>query len=135
MLNETRKYFEDNCKKDHTISGFLIYEKEFSGYWKIIFHITHNCCDVIMDRYFDKFIFQPNKGYAKKVLGLYKRFYKQNEKLFMTHKIKPKLINAKELSKFVDNIEKLDYEFGFEMKKLELENRLSRMSEDFNDDE
>ena len=36
MLRETRKYIEENFEPDTLLCGNQIFQKRFSGYWKIV---------------------------------------------------------------------------------------------------
>ena len=132
MLHETRNYIEDNFEIERALTGHLIYQKKFSGYWKIVLAISLNWVDIMMDRMFEKYMLNiSDVNLSKKVLRLYAIYGKKYSRLLCTQKIKPKRLNAKEFAILVDKVRDMDANFATDMKKLLTEYRANKVNEDF----
>lgn len=132
MLHETRNYIEDNFEIERALTGHLIYQKKFSGYWKIVLAISLNWVDIMMDRMFEKYMLNiSDVNLSKKVLRLYAIYGKKYSRLLCTQKIKPKRLKAKEFAILVDKVRDMDANFATDMKKLLTEYRANKVNEDF----
>ena len=134
MLRETRKYIEENFEVDELLCGNKVFQKRFSGYWKIV--ITKYWVDIIMDEMFEKYMLNPPKdrndlALAKTVLSLYATYSKKNVSKIKAQKIKPKNLNLKQITILVNKVRDLDAEFANDMKKLLTIHRTYKLNEDF----
>lgn len=134
MLRETRKYIDENFEVDELLCGNKVFQKRFSGYWKIV--ITKYWVDIIMDEMFEKYMLNPPKdrndlALAKTVLSLYATYSKKNVSKIKAQKIKPKNLNLKQITILVNKVRDLDAEFANDMKKLLTIHRTYKLNEDF----
>lgn len=133
MLRETRDYLNNNFNKvkEEFFNEYNYYEKTFTGYWKLVVYLTLNTFSILMDRDFDKFMFDKDKILAHKTLIMYNRYYKKYEKILKLEKKKPKRCKANEIAKLVELVRRMDSEFGAEIKKLKIESKLRDLNNDF----
>lgn len=134
MLRETRKYLEENFETEELLCGNKVFQKRFSGYWKIV--LNKYWVDVIMDEMFEKYMLSPQKdrndvSLAKNVLSLYSTYSKKMVSKLKTEKIKPKNLNLKQITILVNKVRDLDAKFSNDMKKLLTINRTYKLNEDF----
>ena len=134
MLRETRKYLEENFETEELLCGNKVFQKQFSGYWKIV--LNKYWVDVIMDEMFEKYMLNPPKNrndvaLAKTVLTLYATYSKKMVSKLKTEKIKPKNLNLKQITILVNNVRDLDAEFSNDMKRLLTIHRTNKLNEDF----
>lgn len=134
MLRETRKYLEENFETEELLCGNKVFQKRFSGYWKIV--LNKYWVDVIMDEMFEKYMLSPQKdrndvSLAKNVLSLYSTYSKKMVSKLKTEKIKPKNLNLKQITILVNKVRDLDAKFSNDMKKLLTIHRTYKLNEDF----
>ena len=134
MLRETRKYLEENFETEELLLGNKVFQKRFSGYWKIV--LNKYWVDVIMDEMFEKYMLNPPKdrndvALAKTVLTLYATYSKKMVSKLKTEKIKPKNLNLKQITILVNNVRDLDAKFSNDMKRLLTIHRTYKLNEDF----
>lgn len=134
MLRETRKYLEENFETEELLCGNKVFQKQFSGYWKIV--LNKYWVDVIMDEMFEKYMLNPPKdrndvALAKTVLTLYATYSKKMVSKLKTEKIKPKNLNLKQITILVNNVRDLDAKFSNDMKRLLTIHRTYKLNEDF----
>lgn len=134
MLRETRKYFEENFETEELLYGNKVFQKRFSGYWKIV--LNKYWVDVIMDEMFEKYMLSPQKdrndvALAKNVLSLYSTYSKKMVSKLKTEKIKPKNLNLKQITILVNKVRDLDAKFSNDMKRLLTIHRTYKLNEDF----
>lgn len=134
MLRETRKYLEENFETEELLCGNKVFQKRFSGYWKIV--LNKYWVDVIMDEMFEKYMLNPPKdrndvALAKTVLSLYSTYSKKMVSKLKTEKIKPKNLNLKQITILVNNVRDLDAKFSNDMKRLLTIHRTYKLNEDF----
>ena len=134
MLRETRKYIEENFETEELLRGNKVFQKRFSGYWKIV--LNKYWVDVIMDEMFEKYMLNPPKdrndvALAKTVLTLYATYSKKMVSKLKAEKIKPKNLNLKQITILVNKVRDLDAEFSNDMKKLLTIHRTYKLNEDF----
>ena len=134
MLRETRKYLEENFDTEELLCGNKVFQKRFSGYWKIV--LNKYWVDIIMDEMFEKYMLSPPKdrndvALAKTVLTLYATYSKKMVSKLKTEKIKPKNLNLKQITILVNEVRDLDAEFSNDMKKLLTIHRTYKLNEDF----
>lgn len=134
MLRETRKYIEENFETEELLCGNNVFQKRFSGYWKIV--LNKYWVDVIMDEMFEKYMLNPPKdrndvALAKTVLTLYATYSKKMVSKLKAEKIKPKNLNLKQITILVNKVRDLDAEFSNDMKKLLTIHRTYKLNEDF----
>lgn len=134
MLRETRKYLEENFETEELLCGNKVFQKRFSGYWKIV--LNKYWVDVIMDEMFEKYMLSPQKdrnevALAKNVLSLYSTYSKKMVSKLKTEKIKPKNLNLKQITILVNKVRDLDAKFSNDMKRLLTIHRTYKLNEDF----
>ena len=134
MLRETRKYLEENFETEELLLGNKVFQKRFSGYWKIV--LNKYWVDVIMDEMFEKYMLNPPKdrndvALAKTVLTLYATYSKKMVSKLKTEKIKPKNLNLKQITILVNKVRDLDAKFSNDMKRLLTIHRTYKLNEDF----
>ena len=134
MLRETRKYLEENFETEELLLGNKVFQKRFSGYWKIV--LNKYWVDVIMDEMFEKYMLNLPKdrndvALAKTVLTLYATYSKKMVSKLKTEKIKPKNLNLKQITILVNNVRDLDAKFSNDMKRLLTIHRTYKLNEDF----
>lgn len=134
MLRETRKYLEENFETEELLCGNKVFQKQFSGYWKIV--LNKHWVDIRMDEKFEKYILYPftdkhDIDLAKNVLTLYSIYSKKMFSKLKTEKIKPKNLNLKQITILVNKVRDLDAEFFNEIKKLLTIYRTHKLNEDF----
>lgn len=134
MLRETRKYLEENFETEELLCGNKVFQKRFSGYWKIV--LNKYWVDVIMDEMFEKYMLSPQKdrndvALAKNVLSLYSTYSKKMVSKLKTEKIKPKNLNLKQITILVNKVRDLDVKFSNDMKILLTIHRTYKLNEDF----
>lgn len=134
MLRETRKYLEENFETEELLCGKKVFQKRFSGYWKIV--LNKYWVDVIMDEMFEKYMLSPQKdrndvALAKNVLSLYSTYSKKMVSKLKTEKIKPKNLNLKQITILVNKVRDLDAKFSNDMKRLLSIHRTYKLNEDF----
>ena len=134
MLRETRKYLEENFETEELLCGNKVFQKRFSGYWKIV--LNKYWVDIIMDKMFEKYMLNPPKdrndvALAQTVLALYATYSKKLVSKLKTEKIKPKNLNLKQITILVNKVREMDSEFANDMKKLLTIHRTHKLNEDF----
>lgn len=134
MLRETRKYIEENFEPDTLLCGNQIFQKRFSGYWKIV--LNKYWVDIIMDEMFEKYMLSHPKdrndlALAKTVLSLYATYSKKHVSKLKAEKIKPKNLNLKQITILVNKVRDLDAEFANDIKRLLTIHRTYKLNEDF----
>lgn len=134
MLRETRKYLEENFETEELLCGNKVFQKRFSGYWKIV--LNKYWVDVIMDEMFEKYMLNTQKyrndvTLAKNVLFLYATYSKKMVSKLKTEKIKPKNLNLKQITILVNKVRDLDAKFSNDMKSLLTIHRTYKLNEDF----
>ena len=134
MLRETRKYLEENFETEELLCCNKVFQKRFSGYWKIV--LNKYWVDIIMDEMFEKYMLRPPKdrndvALAKTVLTLYATYSKKMVSKLKTEKIKPKNLNLKQITILVNKVRDLDAEFSNDMKRLLTIHRTYKLNEDF----
>lgn len=134
MLRETRKYIEENFESAELLCGNEVFQKRFSGYWKIV--LNKYWVDIIMDEMFEKYMLNPPKdrndlALAQTVLALYAKYSKKIVSKLKAEKIKPKNLNLKQITILVNKVRDLDAEFSNDMKKLLTIHRTYKLNEDF----
>lgn len=134
MLRETRKYIEDNFDADEMLCGDKVFQKRFSGYWKIV--LNKYWVDIIMDEMFEKHMLKPPKdindvALKESVLTLYARYSKKMVSILKVEKIKPKNLNLKQITILINKVRDLNIEFSNDMKKLLTIHRTYKLNEDF----
>ena len=134
MLRETCKYIEENFETEELLCGNNVFQKRFSGYWKIV--LNKYWVDIIMDEMFEKYMLNPPKdrndlALAKTVLALYAKYSKKIVSKLKAEKIKPKNLNLKQITILVNKVRDLDAEFSNDMKRLLTIHRTYKLNEDF----
>ena len=134
MLRETRKYIEENFESAELLCGNEVFQKRFSGYWKIV--LNKYWVDIIMDEMFEKYMLNPPKdrndlALAQTVLALYAKYSKKIVSKLKAEKIKPKNLNLKQITILVNKVRDLDAEFSNDMKRLLTIHRTYKLNEDF----
>lgn len=134
MLRETRKYIEENFESAELLCGNEVFQKRFSGYWKIV--LNKYWVDIIMDEMFEKYMLNPPKdrndlALTKTVLTLYATYSKKFVSKLKAEKIKPKNLNLKQITILVNKVRDLDAEFSNDMKRLLTIHRTYKLNEDF----